>query len=85
MAEFRVEKRLLGRLALVTDKFPTIAQLVERPTVVEFNAAIGRSLVRIRVVGSFFITVSDGNFRFNSADGINESKIARKSGAFSSD
>ena len=36
-------------------EFPAIAQLVERPTVVIYGAAIGRSLVRIRVAGCFLL------------------------------
>ena len=39
------------------DKVPAIAQLVERPTVVEI-AAIGRSLVRIRVAGRFLLPLA---------------------------
>lgn len=35
-------------------ELPTIAQLAERPTVDVFTVGIGRSLVRIRVVGVFF-------------------------------
>ena len=35
-------------------ELPTIAQLVERPTV-DDSMVIGRSLVRIRVVGAFFV------------------------------
>ena len=44
-----------SRLSKRALEFPTIAQLVERPTVVDKIAAIGRSLVRIRVVGSFLL------------------------------
>jgi hypothetical protein len=38
-------------------EYPTIAQLAERPTV-DVYVAIGRSLVRIRVVGCFFSLIN---------------------------